>query len=67
MPCVNLLNGTNGGYQFGIVGPWQVRAILVDAPNGTTVMVTVEDVDGSGIQTELRRAQPILDSMTFAP
>jgi len=67
MPCVNLLNSSTGSYQFGIEGPWQVRSFLVDAPTGTTVLITVEDVDGSGIETELRRAQQILDSMTFAP
>jgi hypothetical protein len=67
MPCANLLNSSAGDYQFGIEGPWQVRAFLLDAPGGTTVLITVEDVDGSGIEPELRRAQPILDSLTFAP
>jgi hypothetical protein len=67
MPCVNLLNSANGAYQFGIEGPWRVRAVLVDAPDGTTVLITVNDVDGVGTATELRQAQPILDSMTFVP
>jgi hypothetical protein len=51
MPCVNLLNSSDEGsasYQFGIEGPWKVRAILLDAPDGTTVMITLEDVDGNG-------------------
>ena len=30
-------------------------------------MVTVEDVDGQGLGQEVSAAQPILDSMTFAP
>ena len=66
--CVNLLNSTDRGasYQFGIEGPWKVRAYLIDGPNGTTVMVTVEDVDGKGFDREVRDAGPILDSLSFA-
>jgi len=67
MACVNLLNSSDqGGYQFGIEGPWKVRAYLIDGPSGTTVMVTVEDVDGKGFDREVRDAQPILDSISFA-
>lgn len=70
MPCVNLLNSSDEGsasYQFGIEGPWKVRAILLDAPDGTTVMITLEDVDGNGFEQEVRAAQPILDSIQFVP
>ena len=69
MPCVNLLNSTDDGasYQFGIEGPSKYRAYLVDAPDGTTIMVTIEDIDGNGMAKELNAAQPILDSMTFSP
>lgn len=68
MPCVNLLNGPPvGGYQFGIEGPWQVRGFLVDAPDGSTLFITVEDVDGSGLAAQVARMQSVLDSITFAP
>ncbi len=69
MPCVNLLNSSDGAasYQFGIEGPWKVRAFLLEAPDGMTVMITLEDVDGHGFDQELRDAQPILDSIEFAP
>jgi hypothetical protein len=67
MPCVNLLNSPDDGssYQFGIEGPWKVRAFLLDRPHGVTVMITVEDVDGNGFDDEVRAAQPILDSLSF--
>jgi hypothetical protein len=67
VPCVNLLNSPDQGdsYQFGIEGPWKVRAFLLDRPDGSTIMVTVEDVDGNGFDREVRAAQPILDSMSF--
>jgi len=69
IPCANLLDSPDGGrsYRFGIEGPWKVRAYLLEAPDGTTIMVTVEDVDGQGFDQELSAAQPILDSITFAP
>ena len=69
IPCANLLDSPDGGrsYRFGIEGPWKVRAYLLEAPDGTTIMVTVEDVDGQGFDQEVSAAQPILDSMTFAP
>jgi hypothetical protein len=68
-PCVNLFNGPDSAesYQFGIIGPWRVRGFLLDAPDGSTLLVTVEDVDGSGLLDEVHRAQPILDSLTIAP
>jgi len=67
VPCVNLLNAPDRGvsYQFGIEGPWKVRAFLLDRSDGSTVMITLEDVDGNGFDREVRAAQPILDSMSF--
>jgi hypothetical protein len=65
MPCVNLLNSADHSvsYQMGIEGPWQSRAWFVDAPDGSTVLVAVEDVDGSGLDADVERAQPVLDSL----
>jgi hypothetical protein len=67
IPCANLLNSPdrNGSYAMGIEGRWAVHATFVDAPDGTTVLVTVEDVDGSGLASEVSAAQPILDSIAF--
>lgn len=69
IPCANLLDSPDGrvSYRFGIEGPWKVRAYLLEAPDGTTMMVTIDDVDGQGFDQEVSAAQPILDSMTFAP
>jgi hypothetical protein len=66
MPCVNLLNSPDDSayYAFGIEGPWKVRAFLLDAPGGT-LMITVEDVDGSGFEAETAAAQEIIDSMSL--
>jgi len=68
MPCVNLLNSPDNSayYAFGIEGPWKVRAFLLDASGGT-LMITIEDVDGSGFDEETAAAQVIIDSMTLAP
>ena len=67
--CANLLDAPDGGgsYRFGIEGPWKVRAYLLEAPDGTTIMIAVDDVDGQGFDQEVLAAKPILDSMTFAP
>jgi|GEM_PF-5664551 hypothetical protein len=69
IPCVNLLNSADGSasYQFGIEGDWKVRAFLLEAPDGTTMMITLDDVDGNGFDQELRAAQPVLDSIQFVP
>ena len=63
VPCVNLLNAPDRGasYQFGIEGPWKVRAFLLDQRDRSTVMITLEDVDGNGFDREMRAAQPILE------
>jgi hypothetical protein len=67
IPCVHLLNSPdrNGSYAMGIEGPWAVRAIFVDAPNGETLAVTIQDTDGSGLAAEVDAAQPIVDSIAF--
>ena len=67
MPCANLLDSPDGAqsYRFGIEGPWNGRAYLLDAPDGTTVMITVEDVDGKGFRRGIagRPADPRLDDV----
>jgi hypothetical protein len=67
IPCVHLLDGPDrdAQYAFGIEGDWRVRAYLVDAPDGSTVVVTIEDTDGVGFDAEVVAAQPIIDSFEF--
>jgi len=70
VPCVNLLNGPGPDpskvYQLGILGTWKVRAYLVAAPDGSTVVVTIEDTDGTGFDEEAAAALPIVESLVFA-
>ncbi len=67
--CVNLLNGPGPDpgkvYQLGILGTWKVRAYLVAAPDGSTVVVTIEDTDGTGFDEEAAAAAPIVESLVF--
>ena len=67
IPCANLLDGTDSAssYRMGIEGQWKVRAWLLEAPDGSTIMVTVEDTDGSGLDADVGAAQPVLDSLSF--
>jgi len=67
--CVNLLNGPGPDpskvYQLGILGGWKDRAYLVDAPDRSTVVITIEDTDGSGFDAEVAAALPIVQSLIF--
>jgi hypothetical protein len=67
MPCANLLDDgpDQAEYAFGIQGPWKVRAYFVDAPDGSTVMITIEDTDGIGFDDEVAAAEPILATLRF--
>jgi len=67
--CVNLLNGPgpdpSKAYQLGILGTWKDRAYLVKAPDGSTVVVTIEDTDGNGFDDEVAAALRIIESLVF--
>ena len=65
--CVNLLNDGDGetDYQFGVLAPWRTRAILVDAPDGSAVLIALIDADGEDFERFLAEAKPIVDSIRF--
>ena len=67
MPCANLLDDgpDQAQYAFGIEGTWKVRAWLVDAPDGSTVVLTIEDTDGVGFEAEVAAAEPLIQSLRF--
>jgi hypothetical protein len=67
IPCVNVLNSPdrNRSYAFGIEGPWAVHATLVTAPDGSTVLITVEGNGRDRLAAEVAEYQPILDSVSF--
>ena len=66
--CVNLLDSAAGpsSYRFGIEGDWRVRAFLVDAPDGSTILISIDDADGAGLEEEIAGAMPILESLRFS-
>jgi hypothetical protein len=65
--CANLLDSAAGpnSYRFGIEGDWRVRAFLLDAPDGSTILISIDDADGVGFEEELAGAMPILESLRF--
>lgn len=65
--CVNLLNSGDDvlNFQYGLEGPWHVRATLVDLPGGPTVMVAVDGPSGRAFDRLLAEAQPIIESLRF--
>ena len=66
VPCAHLLNGPGGtSYGFGIVAEEAVRAYFLEAPNGDTVMVVLEDADASGLEMQAEAAAGLLDSLAF--
>ena len=67
LPCVNLLNSGDNvdNFQYGIEGPWSVRATLIDVPGGPTVMVAVDGPSGLAFDRLLAEAQPIIESLRF--
>jgi hypothetical protein len=54
-------------YGFGLVGPEICVVYVLDLPSGETVMVVIDDADGAEQPALVAAAQPIVDSLTFAP
>ncbi len=65
LPTVPLFVGAKGEYRWVIAGNERLRLAVLDAPSGT-VVVDVDDFDGSVIDSLLAAADPILKSFTFA-
>jgi hypothetical protein len=65
--CANLLNATDNpdDYAMGIIGDWQVRAWLLDGPDGSPLMVTIEAPSGQGFDALLAEATPVVGSLRF--
>jgi len=68
IPCANLLNSTDSaqGYAVGIEAAWKVRAWLLDAPDGSTIMVTIESPAGDTFDATVAEATPVVRSIRFA-
>ena len=68
IPCANLLNSTDNpqtSYAMGIEASWKVRAWLLDAPDGSTVMVTIEAPEGTGFDATVAESTPVVASLRF--
>jgi hypothetical protein len=67
IPCTNFLfAGDNpDDYALGIEAAWQVRAWLFDAPDGSTVVVTIEVPSGIAFDSVVAEATPVVRSMRF--
>jgi hypothetical protein len=68
IPCANLLNSTKGpgAYAMGIEADWKVRAWLLEAPDGSTIMVTIESPTGTPFDATVAEATPVVESIAFA-
>jgi hypothetical protein len=49
-----------------MAGTERLRLYILDLPDGTTLIVDVDDFDGSLIGALLAEAAPIIKSLTFA-
>jgi hypothetical protein len=60
--CVNLFNMADG-IQYGILEHELNRVFIVDRVGGGTLLVSVEDVDGTDVTTLRAAAQPVIESL----
>jgi hypothetical protein len=67
IPCTNFLFASDNpdDYALGIEASWQVRAWLLDAPDGSTVVVTIEVPSGIAFDAVVAEATPVVRSMRF--
>ena len=65
-PTVPLFYDAAGGYRWVVYGAERMRLYLVDLPQGGTVVVNIDTIDGPHIDQLIPQALPILRSMTFA-
>ena len=65
-PTVPLFVGQKASYRWIVAGAERLRIYLLDVPSGGTVVVDVDDFDGSLIDRFLAQAAPIVASLSFA-
>jgi hypothetical protein len=66
IPSVSLFVGATGEYRWVVAGSERIRLDLLDLPNGGTVIVDIDDFDGSVMSDLLAAAAPIVRSFAFA-
>lgn len=66
LPTVPLLVETGVGLRWVLAGGERLRLYVLDLPDGGSLIVDIDDFDGSNIATLISQATPIVKSMTFA-
>jgi hypothetical protein len=66
LPTVPLLVDVATNLRWVIAGDERLRLYLLDRPGGGTVLVDIDDYDGSQIDALISAATPIVDSFSFA-
>jgi hypothetical protein len=66
MPSVSLFVGATADFRWVVAGNERLRLDLLDLPSGGTVVVDIDDFDGSVMSDLLAAATPIVKSFAFA-
>lgn len=65
LPTVPLIDGGTAGYHWVVYGDERMRLYVLDRPDGGTVGIGVDTVDGTVMEQLLSQAAPIVKSMQF--
>jgi len=66
LPTVPLLVEPGTGLRWVIAGGERLRLYILDLPDGGTLLVDIDDFEGSQIDAFLGQAAPIVKSLQFA-
>ena len=66
LPTVPLLVEPGTGLRWVIAGGERLRLYLLDLPDGRTLLVDIDDFDGSQIDAFIGQAVPIVKTLSFA-
>ncbi len=67
VPTVPLLVEQGTGLRWVLAGGERLRLYLLDLPGGETVLVDIDDFEGSQLDAFMGQAVPVVTSMSFAP
>jgi hypothetical protein len=66
IPTVPLIVSPEAGYRWVIAGGERLRLFILDVPGGGTVIVDIDDFEGTSIDALIAQATPIVNSFVFA-
>jgi hypothetical protein len=67
VPTVPLLVEQGTGLRWVLAGGERLRLYLLDLPGGETLLVDIDDFEGSQLSAFMGQAVPVVTSMKFAP